>query len=226
MATLKKGSMGFLLKEIRGSIGDVIIRQMNGKTIIYSKPKKFRKSQSPASIAGRNKWKTVSRFAKFIRDIPALEAIWKQTGSASINTQSKLLKYNYSLADTEWPTVRNVITRPPFDFIIRDLILFEDNVSVIMADGFEPDPNDKLFLIMALLEPKNPEGNKFHLMNISPAGANDFNIILNNYQLEKFFKYKRYIIYSVIIRQKENEIYWSNTLAIEGELENHTQGIK
>ena len=51
MAILRGGLFG----QVSGKIGAFTIRNVNGKTIVASRPKNFKKSNSPKSIkAGRN----------------------------------------------------------------------------------------------------------------------------------------------------------------------------
>jgi len=95
-----------------------------------------------------------------------------------------------------------------------------------LEDWFQPEENDKIILIMALLEPIEKGIDEFQLMDISPNSMKDFEITLTRDQLGQCAKYKRFIMYAAMIRQKENDIKWSNTFPVEGEMDQnrwHTQ---
>jgi len=219
MAVLKKHSQDLILREISGNLGDLVIRHVNGKTIISTRPKRPKLPQSPECAAQRNKFAACGKYAGFLNKIPALSVIWKAAKAEGQSVHNKIVKQNYQLIDIDHPGAQNTITPPHFQFRIRDVILFEDNFEIIMEEWFEPQLDDACIIIMALFDPIEPCTEKFTMTNLSPAGSMDFILTLDEDQLRKCAEYKSFIIYIAIYRQKENEVQWSNTVAVKGEID-------
>jgi len=60
MAIIRKQLLG----EVLGTLGDTIFRKRYGKTVIYSRPSKYRVSKSKAAKEGRNSFALSVGFVK------------------------------------------------------------------------------------------------------------------------------------------------------------------
>jgi len=219
MAVIRKKSQDILLKELSGRVGDIIIRHRNGKTYISARSKKYKKSRTPKNIYVRGRFKIISKFASFLYRIQLLSAIWKKAEKEGEFAYQKMCGHNLDKCEGTNLSVNNIITPPHHHFRIRDIIIFDNNFEIIMGDWFQPEENDKIILIMALLEPKGQVIDEFQLMDISPGGEDAFEITLTREQLMQCARYKRFIIYAAVSRQSENDIKWSNTFAVEGDVD-------
>jgi len=219
MAVIRKNSQDILLRELSGRVGGIIIKHCNGKTYISARPRKFNVSKSPESIARRERFRTTAKFASFINRIPMISAVWKELKNEKGISYCKICKYNFHKCDGNNLSIKNVITPPHHHYRIKDIVLYEDNFEIMMEDWFQPEENDKMILIMALLDPIEKGVDVFHLMDISANSLDDFKICLTNDQLRQCERYKRFIMYAAMIWQKENDIKWSNTFAMQGYLD-------
>lgn len=218
MATLKKGSKDLILRELSGSIGDVIISQRNGKTYIRSKPKYKKPSCSPRLIAAQKKFAAATLFSKFLRNIPLLQSAWKKSKADGTAALNKMIKANYHDLNCEEPGVNNTITPPHPHFRLKDVVLNDENIALIMEDWFETKPDDKLIIVLSLSDPAESSMPGFQLIDISPESPDDFTICFTEEQLETAKNYRRFILYTAVCRESGNTFQWSNTAAVEGML--------
>ncbi len=72
MAKITNATFG----KISGKVGDFVIRQSNGKTIIASRPFNFRASKDPASVARRNRFGLSAKFSSCLAQNPFLKELW------------------------------------------------------------------------------------------------------------------------------------------------------
>jgi len=62
---------------VKGKIGNLVFRNMYGKTFIYSRPVKYTPSSDPASINRRKKFALVASFTKCVNSVFSIKSIWK-----------------------------------------------------------------------------------------------------------------------------------------------------
>lgn len=72
MARLKSQTLGV----INGKIGNIVYRQVNGKTFASIRPTKYNVTNTEKSVKVKNGFKNLVRFSAFVNSIPILKAIW------------------------------------------------------------------------------------------------------------------------------------------------------
>jgi hypothetical protein len=105
MAILKKGKA----KQISGVLGHIVYKQFNDKTVIYSRPEKYKRTKCPKARAVRDKFGDVVKFAKHINSNPYLKAIWKQSKIKGFSAYHKIIKTNHKLTVNQKLGETNII---------------------------------------------------------------------------------------------------------------------
>lgn len=72
MARLKSQTLGV----INGKVGNIVYRQVNGKTFASIRPTKYNVTNTEKSVKVKNGFKNLVRFSAFVNSIPILKAIW------------------------------------------------------------------------------------------------------------------------------------------------------
>jgi len=72
MARLKSQTLGV----INGKVGNIVYRQVNGKTFASIRPTKYNVTNTEKSVKVKNGFKNLVKFSAFVNSIPILKAIW------------------------------------------------------------------------------------------------------------------------------------------------------
>ena len=84
--------------KISGKCGDIVYRNVGGKTVICSRPGPQKKSTDPNVIARRNRFKLAAKLSSALGRIPVMKCIWNQFGiKKDTSAYSKMLKDFHSL---------------------------------------------------------------------------------------------------------------------------------
>jgi len=94
--------MGTLLNPIfgkpRGKVGDLVFRNVHGKTIISRKPSARSKSSfSPAEIAKQKMFGINCKLSKCINQIDVFKVFWQKAANGKMNTFNAIAKANYPI---------------------------------------------------------------------------------------------------------------------------------
>jgi hypothetical protein len=79
---------------VRGRVGDVIYRYMNGKSFISVYNSEVKISQSEKSITNRNKFGTAIKFAKAVNSVGDLKKVWDYSTAPGRSAYTKIFKEN------------------------------------------------------------------------------------------------------------------------------------
>lgn len=123
MAILRKQLLG----EVTGTLGDAIFRKRYGKTVVYSRPSKYRISKSKAAKEGRNSFALSVAFAKTVNSISELKQIWYLAKLDGVVAYNRVIKYNKGFIINDSLTTKNIITPPGVGLLISDL-QFSENI--------------------------------------------------------------------------------------------------
>lgn len=225
MATIKKGPLG----DIKGKIGNLVARTLNGKTVVSVRPLKYKKTKSKKAALARNKFKVAVKFCKYLNSIQLLKLIWRQIFPRCSNVFNKMESFNISTSGKRTPTLQNIITPPPQSnkFLIEPLINeINFNGGSITGKFINidrrnlPSRNYEYYLIFVILyyKPKIKKHVYFDIEHfIVPADilSNKKKFILKNAGINKDI-FKNIIIYSAAAAfdKKNNKYYCSFTSAV------------
>ncbi|MFZ4589484.1 MAG: hypothetical protein ACOYN6_00675 [Ignavibacteria bacterium] len=79
---------------VRGRVGDVIYRYMNGKSFISVYNSEVKISQSQKSIENRNKFGAAIKFAKAVNSVGDLKKVWDYSNAPGRSAYTKIFKEN------------------------------------------------------------------------------------------------------------------------------------
>ncbi len=223
MARINKEILG----EINGKLGNMVFRQLNGKTVMSVRPPNYKPAKTKAAKSARSKFAISVYFAKFINSIPNLKKVWNSAKISGTNSNQKIIKHNIKLIGEGILTHENIITPVAVPLLVENLSFDETKISFTLN---LKDRNIKQavtlpFQIHAVLyfyDPANEKEKPFTLdsilSNVTSPSAKDLYSIqldLNDNQISLFKKYNKQIIYiaavSDVVNNKSN--YWTSTYA-------------
>jgi hypothetical protein len=91
----------FPLGEIRGKIGNIIVRRIYGKSIISVNPHYRTKSNDPETLARRKKFRMSVKLANCINKIPELRFLWYKSAKRKMSAHNAAMKANYDKVSDE-----------------------------------------------------------------------------------------------------------------------------
>ena len=84
-----------LIHRISGKLGDVVFRNVRGKTIICKRPV-VRPTNNPAVLSRRKKFSVNTKLSKCINDIPECKYLWTKAALNKMSAYNAIIKANYS----------------------------------------------------------------------------------------------------------------------------------
>lgn len=216
MARAKGGIFG----KITGKIGNVSVRNVNGKTIISARPQHFKVSQEPQCIETRQKFAVAIAFAQGVSCLPTLREIWKLNKGSNFSGYRAILTHNIRFISSESPSMTNLITPYGFYSPIKDVSITNDKLTGSLASFdtcIKLSPEETNLSINALVSLSGPkEANEPFFKVIASSKEipgfefnkqNDFEIIFSVEDEDQIAKYNQKIIYiAVVTKTKYKEI--------------------
>ena len=218
---------GEILGKIKGKLGSIVFRKLNGKTVLSARPVKYKAAKTKPAKKTRAKFALTVSFARFVNSIITLKEIWTKAAIPGTNSYQKLIKHNLKITDEDSLTVKNMITPPGIPLMIEKLILNNDGISFTINLDNSRQNNEltfpfQVYSILYFSEPKTMIDLQNFFEAAGAAASSDENkyifkvqIKLNNKQLSLFNKYNECIIYIAIISglSNSNEVNWSSTFS-------------
>ena len=209
-----------LFGKVTGKIGDFIVRNVNGKTVISAKPKKYKISNSVKSIESRQRFAVTVAFSKVINGLSTLQEIWNLKKEENLSEYQTIHKFNISLSSVQAPTLNNIITpngtwSPVIDVSIDtekltgSLVPFDKQIAIKYDEA-----KVSINAVVSLSEPKNADNLYYSIFSLSKEIKDfdfskqcDFDIGLDPETATDVAKYNQKIIYlAVAVKSKNNEI--------------------
>jgi hypothetical protein len=202
---------GNVLGNLRGKLGNLSARTVNGKTVLAARPSSFNASQDPASLEVRAKFAVTATFAKNILSLPTLEKIWQKAKATGISAFNAIFKFNFSYSGTVKPSDQNIITPEGFALSVPDAVVDVDSIvgtlpALNTASVFGVDEvNLSINALVCYHDPINPENAPFKMIALSKEVANhnfaqtynlqlDYNVL----QIALAAKYQHSILYLIV----------------------------
>jgi hypothetical protein len=223
MARLSKSALG----EIRGKMGTLVIRRINGREFISHRPAKYRKTKK--KVPARQKMQSAVQFSRTVNNSDKLKLIWEKSKIKATNSYQKLIKHTLENAEPGRLTIKNKITPGGISLSFSEF-LFENgklNVSITNRDKETRSVTGKNFSVYILFyfyEPKvkRIDSSSLELISKDIDGAAAEDNFLFNYDEGKvnpkaLKNYKKCIVYFAIVGNKPNTktLSYSGTIAKE-----------
>lgn len=122
-----------LLGTIRGRIGDLVFKQVNGKSYVAARPHpRSKSSYSDAERAKQKRFAMNTKLASAINKIDVLKPLWQKAANERMSTYNAISKANYSLVGNKEFIVSPKLTPDSigYDISILSLNYSKGNISI------------------------------------------------------------------------------------------------
>jgi HSP20 family molecular chaperone IbpA len=203
---------GNVIGNMKGKLGNLSARTVDGRTIMAARPSSFNASQDPASLEVRAKFAVTANFAKNVLSLATLEEIWAKVKASGMSVFNTVFKNNFGFSSSEKPTEQNILTPEGFPLQITTAAVEADKItaslpalntaSVFGADEVKLSAN----VLVCYYDPTNEADDPYKIVSLSKEIAN-FNFT-QTYDLEMDFnvlqkaiaaKYLHSILYVCVV---------------------------
>ena len=153
MARLK----GSIPGNMRGRLGNLSARTINGTTILGARPSSFNVSNNPGVVKVRKKFLVSAQLAKVVGKIDDLMKIWDIVKPVGISVYNALIQKNFQYSDALRPTAQNIITPGGFNLAVTSTAVGADTITVDLpalntqANFTNSESNEKVVVRMRAL---------------------------------------------------------------------------
>ena len=91
---------GSVLGNLSGRLGNLSARTVQGETILGARPSNVNVSQSAAAVSVRNKFAVTTSFAKAVRSVADLSAIWEKAKAPKLSAHNTIFRQNFGYSET------------------------------------------------------------------------------------------------------------------------------
>ncbi|MBA4407203.1 hypothetical protein C0389_08015 [bacterium] len=203
---------GNVIGNMKGKLGNLSARTVDGRTIMAARPSSFNASQDPASLEVRAKFAVTANFAKNVLSLASLEEIWTKVKASGMSVFNTVFKNNFGFSSSEKPTEQNILTPEGFPLQITTAAVEADKItasfpalntaSVFGADEVKLSAN----ALVCYYDPTNEADDPYKIVSLSKEIVN-FNFT-QTYDLEMDFnvlqkataaKYQHSILYVCVV---------------------------
>ena len=212
--------VGNVVGNLKGKLGNLSARTVNGKTIMAARPSSFKESTTPKHVETKQKFAVTTGFASKVSDLPALSAIWKLNKQPGISVINTIFQKNFDLSSTQAPTLNNIITPDGFGTPVTAAAIAAgkltgalaalNTITVVPAGAV----NLSINAVISLSDPKSSIDPFFKVLPVSKEVADfeftqvyNFEIDLDLDEAADVAKYNQKFIYlAVAIKTADDQI--------------------
>jgi hypothetical protein len=203
---------GNVIGNLRGKLGNLAARTINGKTVLAARPSSYNASQEPASLEVRSKFAVTANFSKNVLSLTTLEEIWKKVKDSSISVFNEIFRANFAYSSMEKPTEQNILAPDGFPLQISTAAVASDkitatlpilNASSVFGAG---EVNLSANALVCYYDPTNEADEPFKIISLSKevaaynfAQTYELEIDLNALQKNTAAKYQHSILYVCVV---------------------------
>ena len=200
--------LGNVIGNMKGKLGNLSARTVEGRTIMAARPSSFNASQDPASLEVRAKFAVTANFSKSVLSLSALSAIWNKVKSSGISAFNAIFKANFAFSAIDKPTEHNVLTPEGFPLQIETSAVDVDKITATLpilnaATNFGADEvHLSVNALVCYHDHVNPADEQFKIISLSKEVDNynfaqTYNLQLdyNVSQVALAAKYQHNILY-------------------------------
>ena len=222
MARLTKTVLG----EIRGKMGNLVIRKVNGREFISYRPANYRKTKK--EVPARQKMQAAVQFSRTVNSSDKLKMIWAKSKIKATNSYQKLIKHTLENAEPGSLTIKNKITPGGISLNSSEFLFDNGKLNITIPNRDKETRsitgnNFSVYILFYFYEPivKRIDSSSLKLMSkdFDATAENNFQF---NYDTAKLIpkmlkNYKKCIVYFAIVDNKPNTKTpgYSDTIAKE-----------
>lgn len=202
---------GNVIGNMKGKLGNLSARTVEGRTIMAARPSSFNASQDPASLEVRAKFAVTANFSKSVLSLAALSSIWNKVKSSGISAFNAIFKANFAFSAIDKPTEHNVLTPEGFPLQIETSAVDVDKITATLpilntVTSFGADEvHLSVNALVCYHDPVNPTNEQFKIISLSKevenynfAQAYNAQLDYNVTQVALAAKYQHNILYLCI----------------------------
>jgi hypothetical protein len=212
--------VGNVVGNLKGKLGNLSARTVNGKTIMAARPSSYKESTTPKHVETKQRFAVTTGFASKVSNLPALNAIWKLNKQPGISVINTIFQKNFDLSSTQAPSLNNVITPDGFGSPVTAAAIAAgkltgslaalNTITVVPAGAV----NLSINAVISLTDPKISSDPFFKVMSVSKEVANfvfgqvyNFEIDFDLDEAGEVAKYNQKFIYlAVAIKSADDQI--------------------
>ena len=218
MAKLNKKIVG----NLSGKVGDVVFRNINGKTFAIPFKGSNKISNSPACVNNRKRFASAIAFSKLVNSFSDLNKIWRTSSLTGYTGFNKIMKINLPLFLNNLPTVHNVISPPGFNIKIDN---FSFSPQLLSVDFTPSKTFNKTFIVNIIIFLFEPHNKKYippfiyipktlELSGISKSVSSSFALSFSIDESRIISKYSTSIIYFSLSHTTSAPIIFSDSTSL------------
>lgn len=199
---------GNVIGNMKGKLGNLSARTVDGRTIMAARPSSFNASQDPASLEVRAKFAVTANFSKNVLSLSTLAAIWNKVKTTGISAYNAIFQANFAFSANDKPTEHNILTPEGFPLQIEVSAVDVDKITATLpilnaATSIGADEvNLSVNAMVCYTDPVNPADDPFKIISLSKEVENynfaqtyDAQLDYNGTQLALAAKYQHNILY-------------------------------
>jgi hypothetical protein len=212
---------------VRGKVGGVIYRYMNGRTFISVHNEKYNISQTKESKNNRSKFGTTIKFSKTVNSISDLKKVWDHSSAPGRSAYTKIFKHNSMSIQSDFVSAVCSITPggigckiESFEFNINDAIV---RIKIDRTFGQNLLPPYNAHFVVFLNDPVNPELHSYiNFVNtstlIDAESPDDYQTIIGHFidsSSDLISKYKKATVFFAITKTDSKPFEWLSSASKE-----------
>lgn len=150
---------------VRGRVGDVIYRYINGKSFISVYNGDVKISKSEKSVSNRNKFGTAIKFAKAVNSVDDLKRVWDYSNAPGRSAYTKIFKDNSYRIQPDYLSTYCTITPRGVGYNLESFDLDTKfatvRIKIDRSQGQNLLPPYNAHFVVFLIEPKVPDLNSY-----------------------------------------------------------------
>ena len=217
MATIS----GSVIGSFKGTLGDVYVRKINGKSQLIVRARSIKKNNDPKSVERRQKFTVTTKFASQVKSLPALNGIWVKLKGKMLSSHNVIFKANYHLILPERPALENIIVPEGFDPKFSSVLSAENKIAASIPP-LNAVADSKSILsfncLVCFFEPGYANREKYVLFassrdypDLDFTIGHDLEIAFTAEQAELSSKYYKSIVYLALVMKNEKGEYLQNS---------------
>ncbi len=169
---------GNVIGNMRGRLGNLSARTVDGKTILAARPSNFNVNNDPPVTAVRQKFSVTVALAKSILALASLAAIWKTVKESGMTVFNTIFKSNFQYSGTDKPTTDNILTPGGFSLPVNVAAVAADKItaSLLALDTesvfSEAEVNLSANAVVCFIDPTNPDDPAYQIISLNKEVAN------------------------------------------------------
>jgi len=201
------------IQVLSGKIGTVVYKRRGNINYVAAMPVKYKKSESPAALTARDRFKVLGALSKYLISSPRLKEIWNSSELDGIYAYHKILKANSPLLREHTLSVYNMIAPKTPEDPVDSLSLTKTELSLTLTDYVFPSKATafQLNLILAFLQPKSPQTSSlafaFLKGDVQPGTLN-YTFQLSPTAVKYIDDFEKVIIYTALSFTESKKLSW------------------